>query len=271
MAVKIVTDSAADLPESVALEYGIEVVPIRINFGKESFWDGIDIGPEEFFRRTLQELPTTSQPPPYLFESCINPLLEQGDEVLCLTLSSALSGTYHSALIGAGKNPCKVRVVDTKLVSAGQGLLAVRAARLARKGIGLDELKGFVEQERKKIRVFATMESIDPLVKGGRINVFSQSAAERSGLSLIFTLNSEGGVQILERVRGRRLSLDRMVGFLADALIPNAAITHVDSPGETSLLAEQVEVKCQAKVVYTAAAGSSVGTYTGRGAVILAG
>ena len=269
MAVRIVTDSTADLPEEVVKKLGIIVVPIRVNFGRDSFQDGIDIGPAEFVRRLAgTEQPTTSQPPPHQFDIIFKELLGRGDDVLCLTLSSALSGTYQSARIAAGQAE-GVQVVDSMLVSAGLGLLAVRAAKMAEHH-DLQALVDYVQQERNRIRIFATLDNVDPIVRGGRLNLFALHAADGGEIRLVFTRNSSGGVQILERVRGRRRSLDRLVELLGDELT-DVAIAHVDSPNDARMLARKIMDLSGAERVFTAEAGSTVGTYAGRGAIIVAG
>jgi DegV family protein with EDD domain len=249
---------------------GIHVVPIRVNIGRDSYRDGIDIDSAEFSRRIAgQEQPTTSQPPPHQFEALFESLLDQGHEVLCITLSSALSGTYHSASIAAQRFGSRVQVVDSLLVSAGLGLLAVRAARMALEDHSLPGVADFVQGEKKRIRIFATLDNVDSIVKGGRLNLFALHAADRSDIRLLFTRNNSGGVQILERVRGRRRSLDRLVELLGSDCV-DVAIAHFGSPSEALLLAEQIRSQWGAKTTYIAEASSTVGTYAGRGAIIVA-
>lgn len=270
MAVKIVTDSASDLPLGVARELGIEVVPIRVNLGRNSYRDGVDINPREFNSiASTGTLPTTSQPPPYEFETVFNTLLDQGHDIICLTLSSALSGTYQSAVIAAGGN-ARIRVIDTQLVSAGLGLLAMRAAKLAGSGQDLESLTAYVQGERKNIRMFATLENIEPIVRGGRLNLFARHAAGREGIKLIFSLNDKGGVQILERVRGRRQSLDRLAELISREGLAEVAIVQVECPGEARHIADLIAKQCGADPLISEA-GGTVGTYAGRGAVIVAG
>lgn len=273
MAVKIVTDSSCDLPPEVAAELGLTIVPIRVNLGRNSFRDGIDLGPGEAAQKIIAagELPTTSQPPPYEFEKVFASLLEQGHEVLCLTLSSALSGTYHSALIAAGTFPDRLRVLDSQLVSAGLGLLAMGAAKFAAQGHSLAQVADHARERIGRTRMFATLDSIEPIVRGGRLNLFARHAAGREGIKLIFSLNGQGGVQIHERVRGRRRSLDRLVELMAAQPPQEAAVVHVECPGEARQVAEQIAGARGGDVLNVWAAGGTVGTYAGRGAIIVAG
>lgn len=273
MAVKIVTDSACDLPPELAAGLGLTIVPIRINMGRNSYRDGIDISRGEAAQKIINagELPTTSQPPPYEFEVVFSDLLAQGHEALCLTLSSAMSGTYHSALIAAGKNQGRIRVMDTQLVSAGLGLLAKAAAEFAAQGHGLAEVTAFTQDRSKSIRMFAVLDNIEPIVRGGRLNLFARHAAEREGIKLIFALNGQGGVQILERVRGRRRALDRLVELMTAQPLKESAVVHVESPGEAREVGELIAQHSGATVQYVTKAGGTVATYAGRGAIIAAG
>lgn len=273
MKVKIVTDSAADLPGEIIRSLGIEVVPIKVNYGRNTFRDGVDPAPEDFTDRIAGPgvYPTTSQPSPYEFQGIFQSLLNLGQAVLCITLSSELSGTYYSAAIAAEQVTGKVRVVDSQLVSAGLGLLVLRMAEFAKAEDDLDILFSLAEAEKKRIRAFAALDNIEPIVRGGRINLFTRHAADREGVKLVFTFNDGGRIQILERVRGRRRSLDRLPDLLAGQPISEAAIVHVDCIGEAQRIADMIQEQCGARIVYLAEAGSTVGTYAGRGAVIVAG
>lgn len=265
---RIVTDSAGDLPRELAQELNIVTVPIRVTLGGKSYRDGIDPVAQDFTPDTGYE-PSTSQPSPWDFQEVFAHLTSRGDEVLCLTLSEALSGTYQSAVIAAEQIQ-GVKVLDTKLVSAGQGLLAVRAAAAAATQ-SLAELAAWVEMEKSRIRAFAALDSVEPIVRGGRTSLFARHAAGREGIKLLFTLNPAGGIQILERVRGRKPSLDRLSELLAEGDCSQVALVHVDCPREAAQVARQIEERCRTKVLYIQGAGGAVRTYAGRGAVIVAG
>lgn len=271
MTVKIVTDSAADLPAELAAELGIEIVPIKVIFGRSTFRDGVDPGPDDFTRRVSESsgFPTTSQPSPHEFEQVFKALA--GNPILCITLSSELSGTYFSAAIAARQGGGKVEVVDSQLVSAGQGLLVLRAALLARQGHSLESLLSFVMEEKQQMQTYAVLDSIEPIVRGGRLNLFARHAADREGIKLIFSFNNSGRIQIFERVRGRRSSLDRLAEIIARASVQEAAVVHVDCIGEAQRVAAMIREQCGAKITYFGEAGRTVATYAGRGAVIVAG
>lgn len=265
MGVRIVTDTAGDIPRKLTEELGIITVPIRVIIGGASYRDGTDKLPP------VTAGAITSQPSPWEFINVFSQLQEQGEDVLCLTLSGVLSGTYQSAAIAARQLGGNIRVIDTQLVSAGQGLLVTRLAALAAQGHSLEELAARAEEEMKRIRVYATLDNVEAIVQGGRTSLFALHAAGREGIKLIFTFNRQGGIQILQRVRGRKASLDRLIELMTEANCSQIAIVHVDASTEAAMVARSIEERCQARVLYVQDAGATVRTYAGRGAVIVAG
>ncbi len=172
--VKVVTDSASDLPEGLAREYGIEVVPLTIRFGDEEFTDREDLSPEEFWAkcRVSPTLPETAAPSPGRFQDAYRRAREAGcDGVVVLTISSALSATHGSATIAAEAvaGELEVRVVDTRNVAMGQGLIAIEVAERARGGAGLDELVAVAHDAMARAGVVATLATLDHLIRGGRV------------------------------------------------------------------------------------------------------
>lgn len=269
---RIVTDSAGDLPRELAEQLGIITVPIRVNIGGASFRDGVDLPSEDFTAKIgAGNMPSTSQPSPWEFKKVFTELINQGEDVLCLTLSAGLSGTYQSAIIAARQSGGKIRIVDSRLVSAGQGLLVTGIAALAAGGCDLDELALRAETEKKRIRVYAALDNVEPIVRGGRTSLFARHAAGREGIKLIFTFNEQGGIQILQRVRGRKASLDRLTELLAEKNCSQAALVHVACNPEAAMVARSIEERCRAEIMYVQEAGGTVRTYAGRGAVIVAG
>ena len=150
MAVKIITDSLSDITSDVAEVLGVTVVPLTVFFGHESFLDRVTITAEQFYDRLINGnvWPTTTQPPPSTFADIYDKLAEETDEILVVTLSSKLSGTYNSA-IGAKdlmQKKCRVEVIDSETVAMGLGLIIVATSRVAQSGAKLDELTTFVQR-----------------------------------------------------------------------------------------------------------------------------
>ncbi len=274
---KIVTDSSCDLPEEMVLRHGITVVPLRVNFGADTYHDGVDLSPREFQRLLLtsNELPTTSQPPPRDFELVCQPLLDQGHQVLIITISSGLSGTYISAAMAAEALGSDVVVVDSLLASVGVGILAVKAARAAEAGGSLEEVAEFVRRHRMEMRIFFTPDTVENIVRGGRMNIFARSAAAIPDLKLILTRSSKGTIQILERVRGRNRALDRVSDLIGENPPEDwsreiVGVSHVHCLSEAEMLAAEISHRYRPGEVFVREMGSTIGTHAGRGGIVVA-
>jgi DegV family protein with EDD domain len=173
MPVKIVTDSAADLPPELAAAHDIRVVPLTIRFGDDEYTDGVDLVPQAFYDKMaeLDVLPATAAPSPGAFEVAIREAGADGDPVVCINLSSALSATMQSAEAAARAigDDLDVRVVDSKSITAGLGMAVLAAAELAEQGASADEVVALVEDLRTRTKVFGALDTLENLKKGGRI------------------------------------------------------------------------------------------------------
>ncbi|MHB1252448.1 MAG: DegV family protein, partial [Acidimicrobiales bacterium] len=172
--IRVLTDSACDLPEEIARDLDIDIVSLTIRFGDEEFTDRVDLTPAQFWAKCKKSktLPETAAPSPGAFQSAYERAKADGfDGVIVLTISAALSATNQSAQLAATTvaNAIPVRIVDTKAVSMAQGLLAMEVAELARTGASLDELVQRAESLRDKVGVVGMLDTLEHLVKGGRI------------------------------------------------------------------------------------------------------
>ena len=171
--VRIVTDSACDLTEELVKQHEVIVVPLTIRFGAEEFEDRTELAPDEFWRRCQGKgaLPETAAPSPGAFMAAFQQAADEGaTSVLCLTLSSKLSATYASAVTAAGTfTAIPVRVIDTRSVTMGQGLMAIAAAEEAADGMGLDDLFAASEDRTGRVRVYGVLGGLEFLQRGGRI------------------------------------------------------------------------------------------------------
>jgi DegV family protein with EDD domain len=172
--IRVVTDSASDLPQEYAARLDIDVVSLTIRFGEEEFTDRVDLSPDEFWAKckNSKTLPETAAPSPGAFQEAYERAKVDGcDGVLVLTLSSLLSATHQSASLAAEAvaNAIDVRVIDTLSVSMGQGLIAIDLAETAKGGADLDDLVQRAGELMKKGGVVATLDTLEHLIKGGRI------------------------------------------------------------------------------------------------------
>jgi DegV family protein with EDD domain len=248
--VTVVTDSTADLDPAVAQNLGIDVVPLFINFGETSFRDRVDITREEFYRRlgSGSVLPTTSQASSAAYGECFKRHVESGNQVVCLSISSALSGTINAAIAAAQAfPPDSITVFDSRTVSGGLMLLVLAASRLAAEGKAPAEIIASLEGLRAHERLYAAVPDLSHAVRTGRI---SKSMAMIGGImkiSPVITLDGEGKVAEYARVR----TFDRALDTLADATVQSLAdakeaqieIVHARAPQVADSLRARLEAK----------------------------
>ncbi len=203
MGVQIIIDSTADVREAVREQF--TVVPLTVMFGKQEFVDGVTIDHRQFYEKLeiSQELPTTSQPTPAAFAQVYEEIVEAGDTAVVITISSHLSGTYQSASIAAEEYPDQIFVVDSLSVTIGAGILAERALQLARQGLSAAQVAQAVTEERKQLQLFAILDTLEYLKKGGRI---SKAVAFAGGVLSIKPVVSfvDGKIAILGKGRGNK-------------------------------------------------------------------
>ena len=203
MAIRIITDSTVDSSDAYRSIYGA-VVPLTVSFGEEDFVDGVTLSKDDFYRKLVSsaELPKTSQATPDAFAKVFEEVTAGGDSAIVITVSSKLSGTYQSARIAAEDFP-GVRVVDSRSVSIGSGVLAEYACRCVEKGMGLDELTDHLISIRDEINVVALVDTLKYLKKGGRISSTAAIAGEILSIKPVIAIQG-GVVVILGKARGSR-------------------------------------------------------------------
>lgn len=235
MVVRIVTDSACDLPQARADALGIEIVPLTIRFGEEEFVDRVELSNEEFWRKvaTSPVLPETAAPSPGAFEERFRAMGAAGaDAVLCINLSSRLSGTMQSAQIGAtaleGEIP--VRVIDSLSVSLGLGSQCIAAQALAEAGQDLDTIAAAVEDRAAHTRLFGALDTLEHLRRGGRIGGAQAMLGSVLSIKPIIQIQ-DGVVSEAGKVRTRSKSLSHLASKLAAANEPEGVfVFHAQAP-----------------------------------------
>jgi DegV family protein with EDD domain len=178
MAVRIVTDSACDLAQAQVDRHGIEVVPLSIRFGDEEYVDRVELSVDDFYTKMAQTdtLPETAAPSPGAFEQAFRKLGTDGDEVVCVNLSAALSATMQSAATAAKslEGEVAVTVVDSRALTIGLGNLVIAAAEAAEAGAGAAEVVALVDALSDRTRMWGMLDTLDNLLKGGRIGKAQQ-------------------------------------------------------------------------------------------------
>ncbi|WP_298030150.1 DegV family protein [uncultured Dysosmobacter sp.] len=203
MSVQIITDSASDITQAEAAARGIRVLPLRTIFDGQEFLDGVTMDNRQFFQRLVESdtLPTTSQMTPYEYEQAFRSAVDAGDEALCVTLSSKLSGCCQSARIAAEEVPAAV--VDSENVCIGQRILVELAVRLRDQGLTAAQIAETLEREKKNIRLIALLDTLEYLKKGGRISPAVALAGSLLSIKPVIAIE-HGEVAILGKARGSK-------------------------------------------------------------------
>lgn len=210
MPVKIVTDSSSDLTAEVAAEHDIRIVPLSIRFGDEEFTDGVQLTADEFYTKmgTYEGMPATAAPAPGAFEAAIREAGADGDPVVVIVISSALSATMQSAENAARAigEDIDVRVIDSKSITATLGLKVLAATRAAAEGASADDIVTLVEDLRERSQVYGALNTLANLKKGGRIGGAQAMLGSVLSIKPIIDI-SDGSVTEAGKVRTRRKAL----------------------------------------------------------------
>jgi DegV family protein with EDD domain len=269
--VKVVTDSSCDLPQAMADELGVGIVPLTIRFGAEEFVDRRDLTPREFWARCKSSpgLPETAAPSPGAFEAEFRAAAEAGhDGVVCINLSGALSATVQSARLAAEQvaSTIPVSVVDSRNVSIAIGLMVADGARLAQAGKSREDIALAAEDEANRTRLFATFDTLDNLKKGGRIGGAGAFIGTMLSIKPVIELR-DGAVEAESRQRTRSKSLRYLVDKVkAQGRIENLAVIQAECPDLEEFLDQLGELYPRDEIV-VADVGAVIGTHAGPGAM----
>jgi len=264
--VKIVTDSTADIPEELAAELEITVVPCNVHFGLETYRDGIELSKGAFYTRLKASptLPTTSAPAAGLFETIYRELASETDQILSIHLASALSAIYSSARLGAEAiSGIEMALIDSGQVSMGLGWLVIAAARAAQQGQSLAQIMVMVENMKPRVRVFAALDTLEYLQKGGRVGKTVAALGTLLHIKPLIEVR-DSAVLPLERARTRRRSLQRLIELVAElGPLEELAVLHTDAPQQAQQLAEEISFLHPLERILIAEAGVIIGTHAG--------
>lgn len=211
--IKIITDSTLDLPAELIREKNIEVLPLLINFGEESYLDGVEITTKEMIDKinATGVLPTTAQVTPNRFEETFKKYLDEGYKIVVLTLSSDMSGTYQSACIAKDMlESDDIVVIDSRNVTSGLGLLVLKACQFRDKGLGIKEIEEEILKAIPKVKSSLNFESLENLVRGGRLSKTAGTIGSVLGLRLILEVK-DGKMSVKDKVRGSKKALKKLI------------------------------------------------------------
>jgi DegV family protein with EDD domain len=273
MAVKIVTDSTADLPPGVAEELGITVVPLYVRFGDKLYRDRVDISEDEFYDRLVHDPvhPGTSQPTPQDFAVVYKELAKDADGILSIHISGKLSGTCHSAL-GAKQlleGSCPIEVIDSQWTSIALGLIAMKLADGAKTGKGLQELAAEAKALIPDIHYLGFFDTLKYLQLGGRIGKAQSLLGSLLNVKPLLTLK-EGEFLPIGRVRTYSKAKDRLFEFVKDGgKLDDVAVVHSTTPDEAEAMANRLGSLFDRKKILIARLGPVLGTHAGPGTLFV--
>ena len=271
MTVRIVTDSACDLSDVELEEWGIGMVPLSIRFGDEEFVDRTELSTDEFYRRLgeSQHLPETSAPAPGAFAAMFNKMAAEGaSAVVCINLSEALSATIQSARTAAGSDDVQidVRVINSKSVTGGLGSIVLACAKAGRDGASVDDVVALAEDMSGRTRVYATLDTLENLKKGGRIGGAQAAFGAMLSIKPLLDLSS-GEVVAAGKQRTRKRSLAWVKEQLANAgEVENLAILHANATDYNDFMSTLSDIPSVASA-RTNIIGAVIGTHGGPGII----
>lgn len=278
MKVQIIVDSACDLQREEAEQLGLKLMPLRTNFDGAVFLDGVSISHTEFFRKLTgaKQMPTTSQVPPFDYEAAYREAAAQGAEILVITLSSKLSGTYQSARIAAQETALNVTIVDSENVTAGERVLVDYAVRLRDAGLGAKEIAQKLEEAKKRLCIIGRVDTLEYLYRGGRLSKTSAIAGTLLNIKPVLTV-TDGKLAVLGKARGARQSNN----FLNEAIAKRGGIdfsmplmlgySGEDASGLEEYIQSSREIwEGKLDPLPVTSIGSTIGTHVGPGAIVVA-
>lgn len=275
----IVTDSCCDMPRSYMDEKQIPFVSLTCNFLGNEYKDdfGVSLSYDSFYEGMKSgEIPKTSQPNADAFYKVFEKIVNEGESILYVCVSSGLSGTYNSANIA--KNMILdeypnaiVELVDTLTASLGQGLMLIKAIEMQNNGADLYEIKSFIEDNRLRLNTYITVDDLNHLKRGGRISTTAAILGTVLHIKPILTLNDEGRVIAIHKAKGRKSAISKLAEFVCKK-IENpeeeiVCICHGDIEKDALKLKEAILSEVKVKDVLINPIGPVVGTYGGPGAL----
>ena len=270
MTIRIVTDSACDIPQALVEKYNITIVPLTFSFGDKEFIDRVSLTAEEFWKHCADSpiLPQTAAPAPGQFTQAYRTLIQQGASgILVISLSRELSATMQSAETGA-KEPgvtVPVRFVDSRSASMGEGITVIAVAKMAAAGASLDELEAAANNFASRTKVFGALDTLENLKKGGRISNTKAFLASALAIKPIIEVREgkleEGGK---ERTRGKALAFliekIKSAGEISDLAVLHAQCSDIDS------FVAQLKTIHSGEIIVSDI-GSVIGSHTGIGTI----
>ncbi len=259
---RIVTDGAADMPPEWGSEFGIDTIPINVQFGEKTYLQFVEMDFDGFYKMVeeTKKIPKTSQPSPHQFTEFYKKIVQKGDTILSIHVTSKLSGTYASAVAAADdvKDMFKVVTVDSAGGSMGLGFMCRAARRMERAGKSVDEIVKYLESVRDRVQLILTLDTLEYARMSGRVGAFSAALASVLNIKPVAKLEN-GVVNMVDKVRTRKAALQRVIELGKSAFGDGPvqlAVVHARDPQSGQILLE--EARKQFKVVDTVVTDLSI-------------
>lgn len=269
MAIGIVTDSTCDLPANIVAEYGIAVVPLYINFGNESYLDGVELSRAEFYERLpdCDPPPTTAISGPHMFIQAYEKLASEGaTEILSIHISASLSGTANTVRLAAEEASIPVTVLDSGSLSMGTGFLAWTAAQAAAEGRAMDEIVTLLAEQGERTHVFAALDTLEFLRRSGRMN--RVMATVGSWLQMKPLLKMHSGVATTEKIRTSEHVTERLISLLSEQTpLEKVALVHTHALDRVEELRQKIQHILPSGELLSMDITPVFGTHLGPGAI----
>ena len=275
---QIITDSCCDFTQQMYKDYRVACVPLSIHYQGQSRENMSEPDQLKAFYDSMRrgETATTSAANPEGWASAMEPILQRGQDILCLTFSSALSATCQSAVMAAEelreKYPQRsIRVVDTLCAALGQGLLIVHACRRRDEGMGMEELADWCEENKRNLAHWVTVDDLNHLKRGGRISAATALVGGMLNIKPIIHVDDEGRLVNVAKCRGRKAAMELLAEKLAQGITDRSviAIAHGDCPEDAAALEKLIREKCDVETVITGYVGGVIGAHTGPGVLVV--
>lgn len=273
MSIRIITDSASDFEQDEIIQRNIEVVPMSIDFGGNTYIDGQNLTKKDFYKQLSEGkfFPKTSQPSPTDFLNKFTAIKEKGDEAVVICLSGALSGTYQSAIIA--KNMAdydNIYIVDSNSATAAMRIMVDEALRLANLDLSAKEIAHAIDSLKNRIKIIAALDTLEYLYKGGRLTKTQASLGAIANLKPIVTVNSEGKVAVVNKALGKKKAAIYLTNCMKKATIdgnyPVYPVFSYDEKNCTDLLEMITAQGSDLKFSDPVEIGPTIGTHIGTGA-----
>ena len=269
MTVKVVVDSTSDIPDELARELGITVVPTYVVFGGKAYRDRLDISEDELYEKLVSDSvhPTTSVPSPQDFADVYNRLAQETDCIVSIHPTSKASGVYNSALMGKElvDRKCHIEVVDSLLVAMSCGIIAIAAAREANAGASLEQVVEVVRKSIPRMHILVMLDTLKYLVRGGRLGKGYGLLGSVLKVKPLLTVR-EGKAALVGVARTKANAVKRLYDFPAGfANVSDIALSYTTDREESQRLAEQIKARFPEATFYLTRVGPVLGTHAGPG------